>query len=70
MPHWSIAAAIASGPIVKLRLTGTLPAMSAAMFASAPPTDAGSSRPTISLGSGVLRGSSARAAATPTSVRP
>jgi hypothetical protein len=45
MPASAMAAAIISGPIVKLRFTGTRPAMSVAMFASAPPTDAGRSRP-------------------------
>ena len=41
----SIAAAIASRPAVKFKLTGTRPAIEAAMLASAPPTEAGSSRP-------------------------
>ena len=52
MPALSIAACIASGPMVKLRLTGTLPASSSAMFASAAPTDAGSSTPTLRLAGG------------------
>ena len=46
MPQRSIAAPIASWPAVKFRLTGTLPASDVATLASAPPTDAGSSRPT------------------------
>ncbi len=47
MPHWSIAAAIDSGPAVKFRLTGTRPAMSAPILASAPPIDDGSISPII-----------------------
>ena len=50
MSQRSIAAAIASRPAVKFRLTGTLPANDAAMLASAPPTEAGSSRPTSRVG--------------------
>src|SRR5437016_1813709 len=45
--HRAIAAAIDSWPAVKLRFTGTLPASDVAMFASAPPIDPGSSRPTF-----------------------
>src|SRR5262252_1815445 len=47
IPVRSIAAAMASWPAVKFRLTGTMPANVAAMFASAPPTEAGSSRPML-----------------------
>ncbi|OLC83469.1 MAG: hypothetical protein AUH72_04350 [Acidobacteria bacterium 13_1_40CM_4_65_8] len=45
MPQRSTAAVIASRPAVKFKLTGALPAMVVAIFASAPPTDAGSRRP-------------------------
>ena len=38
---------IASRPAVKFRFTGTFPASDVATLASAPPTDAGSSRPTF-----------------------
>ena len=41
------------GPAVKLRFTETLPASAVAMLASAPPTDAGSSRPMRVLTRGV-----------------
>jgi len=44
----AIAPEIASVPLVKLRFTGTRPAMSAAMLLSAPPTDAGIMIPTCS----------------------
>ena len=47
MRHCSIADAIVSGPAVKFRFTATLPASDTPMFASAPPTDAGSSRPIL-----------------------
>src|SRR5262245_2286822 len=46
MPVRSIAAAIASRPTVKFRLTGTRPAIDVAMLASAPATEAGSRSPT------------------------
>ncbi len=46
MPQRSIAAAIASWPAVKFRLTGMRPAIDVPMLASAPPTEAGSSSPT------------------------
>ena len=45
IPQRSIAAAIASRPAVKFRLTDVLPASDVAMLASAPPTEAGSRRP-------------------------
>jgi len=45
MAQRSIAASIDSRPAVKFRLTTTLPATATAILASAPPTDAGSSRP-------------------------
>jgi hypothetical protein len=38
----------ASGPAVKFRFTGALPAMLMPMLASAPPTDGGSKTPIIS----------------------
>ena len=47
MPHCWIAAVIASGPAVKFRLTGTLPARRMPTLTSAPPTEAGSTTPTI-----------------------
>ena len=47
IPLSATAVAIASGPAVKLRFTGTLPAVRTPMFARAPPTDAGSKTPTI-----------------------
>ncbi len=46
--HWFMAASMASAPEVKFRFTGTLPAIRAAVFASAPPTDEGRSMATIS----------------------
>src|SRR5258708_38661746 len=45
--HCSIADAIASGPAVKFKFTGTDPAIVMPMFASAPPHDDGSSTPTF-----------------------
>ena len=47
MPHCSAADAIASRPAVKLILTGILPASSTAIFAKAPPIDAGNRSPII-----------------------
>src|SRR6187397_706579 len=47
MPHRSMAVIIDSRPAVKLRLTGTFPAIERPMFASAPPTVAGRSNPTF-----------------------
>src|SRR5580698_2045096 len=45
IPHFSIACAMASSPAVKFRLTAVLPASVTPRFASAPPTDDGSSSP-------------------------
>ena len=47
IPHWRIAAFIASCPDVKFRLTGFFPAKNTAILASAPPAEAGSRIPTI-----------------------
>ncbi len=55
MPHCRIAAAIASGPDVKFRLTGTFPAKNTAMLASAPPTEAGRTTPTMESPDACLR---------------
>jgi hypothetical protein len=49
MPACVMAPRIASVPIVKLRLTGVRPAMSVAMLASAPPTEAGSKQADVLL---------------------
>jgi putative ABC transport system permease protein len=48
IPAWAIAPSSASCPIVKLRFTIVLPAARMAIFARAPPTDAGSSVATLS----------------------
>ena len=69
MPQRSIAAAIASWPAVKFRLTGTAPANVAAMFASAPPTDAGSSSP-MGARAGTSRPIARDSSSAATSVRP
>ena len=45
--HCSMAIAIDSRPAVKFKFTGTFPASDSPRFASAPPTDAGSSNPTF-----------------------
>ena len=69
MPQRSIAAVIASRPAVKFRLTGTQPAIDAAMLASAPPTDAGSRRPMVAPG-GTRRRMARASSRLPTSARP
>jgi len=51
----SIAACIASAPMVKLRLTGTLPASIRPILTSAAPTEAGSRMPTRSSPAKLLR---------------
>ena len=47
MPHCWMAEIIASGPEVKFRLTGTLPAIRMPILTSAPPAEAGSITPII-----------------------
>jgi hypothetical protein len=69
MPACAMATDMVSAPIVKFRLTGTCPAMSTAMLARAPPTEAGSSRPTISCPS-VRRRMAWPSSIDPTSARP
>ena len=55
MPASAMAASMASAPIVKFRLTGSLPAASTAMLARAPPTLAGRSTPTAFWSRGARR---------------
>jgi len=69
MPQRSIAAAIASWPAVKFRLTGMQPAIDVPMLASAPPTEAGNSSPTYRDGSGSRR-IARESSRLPTSARP
>ena len=65
----STAAAMASRPMVKLRLTATLPASVVPMFASAPPTEAGRTRPML-RSSGATRRSQRESSRPATSTLP